>query len=181
MSKKDIIDYVMETPGNTNKKVLGRLIDEVEGVKLPEVTEDDNGNVLTVVEGAQDKAEPSGGESESYILELVDDNEDPVSILDPEQVNVIIDNINKIKRIDIKHYENIYHAWIQESMPKYGTWIFASNTPQPGMETMLSMRSVHLLIRLSDDSTIEYSIGDSGSIYSPYWEYTDGSWVLQEV
>lgn len=61
MSKKDIIDYVMETPGNTNKKVLGRLIDEVEGVKLPEVTEDDNGSVLTVVEGAWDKAEPSGG------------------------------------------------------------------------------------------------------------------------
>ena len=61
MSKKDIIDYVMETPGNTNKKVLGRLIDEVEGVKLPEVTTDDNGDVLTVVEGAWDKAEPSGG------------------------------------------------------------------------------------------------------------------------
>lgn len=61
MSKKDIIDYVMETPGNTNKKVLGRLIDEVEGVKLPEVTEDDNGNVLTVVEGVWDKAEPNGG------------------------------------------------------------------------------------------------------------------------
>ena len=61
MSKKDIIDYVMETPGNTNKKVLGRLIDEVEGVKLPEVTEDDNGSVLTVVEGTWDKAEPSGG------------------------------------------------------------------------------------------------------------------------
>lgn len=51
----------MKTPGNTNKKVLGRLIDEVEGVKLPEVTEDDNGSVLTVVEGAWDKAEPSGG------------------------------------------------------------------------------------------------------------------------
>lgn len=61
MSKKDIIDYVMETPGNTNKKVLGRLIDEVEGVKLPEVTEDDNGSVLTVVDGVWNKAEPSGG------------------------------------------------------------------------------------------------------------------------
>ena len=69
MSKKDIIDYVMETPGNTNKKVLGRLIDEVEGAKLPEVTEDDNGSVLTVVEGAWDKAEPSGG-SDVFMVEL---------------------------------------------------------------------------------------------------------------
>ena len=70
MSKKDIIDYVMETPGNTNKKVLGRLIDEVEGAKLPEVTEDDNGSVLTVVEGAWDKAEPSGGGFSIPVLTL---------------------------------------------------------------------------------------------------------------
>lgn len=68
MSKKDIIDYVMETPGNTNKKVLGRLIDEVEGVKLPEVTEDDNGSVLTVVEGAWDKAEPSSGSGGDFLI-----------------------------------------------------------------------------------------------------------------
>ena len=75
MSKKDIIDYVMETPGNTNKRVLGRLIDEVEGVKLPDVTEDDNGSVLTVVEGAWDKAEPSGGSGGGLlILTIVREN-----------------------------------------------------------------------------------------------------------
>lgn len=28
MSKEDIVNYVMETPGNTNKRVLGRLIDD---------------------------------------------------------------------------------------------------------------------------------------------------------
>lgn len=51
MSKKDIIDYVMETPGNTNKKVLGRLIDEVEGgggtglFVVEEVIDDENENI----------------------------------------------------------------------------------------------------------------------------------------
>lgn len=70
MSKKDIIDYVTETPGNTNKKVLERLINEVEGTKLPEVTTEDNGDVLTVVEGTWDKAVPSGGGTTTIIIPI---------------------------------------------------------------------------------------------------------------
>ena len=56
MDKNDILDYVTETPGNTNRAVLGSMLDSVEGAGLPAVTSDDNGMVLTVVEGVWDKA-----------------------------------------------------------------------------------------------------------------------------
>lgn len=31
MTKQDIIDYIMETPGNTNPAILSQMIDEVSG------------------------------------------------------------------------------------------------------------------------------------------------------
>lgn len=60
MDKNTILDYVTETPGNTNRAVLGDMLDSVGGTGLPAVTSDDNGMVLTVVEGVWDKAAGSG-------------------------------------------------------------------------------------------------------------------------
>lgn len=56
----EIIDYVMETPGNTNPNVLRGMLNN-SGGNLPPVTSDDNGDVLTVVDGKWAKATPSGG------------------------------------------------------------------------------------------------------------------------
>ena len=52
MTKQGIIDYVTETPSNTNKAVLSTMLDNFDnGDNLPEVSIDDNGKVLMVVEG----------------------------------------------------------------------------------------------------------------------------------
>lgn len=56
----EIIDYVMETPGNTNPNVLRGMLNN-NGGNLPAVTSADNGDVLTVVSGEWAKAAPSGG------------------------------------------------------------------------------------------------------------------------
>lgn len=56
----EIIDYVMETPGNTNPNVLRGMLNN-SGGNLPAITSDDNGDVLTVVDGKWAKAAPSGG------------------------------------------------------------------------------------------------------------------------
>ena len=56
----EIIDYVMETPGNTNPNVLRGMLNN-SGGNLPAVTSDENGDVLTVVDGKWAKAAPSGG------------------------------------------------------------------------------------------------------------------------
>ena len=59
MGKEQIVDYVMNSPENTNPAILRQIIDENSGAGLPEVTADDNGDVLTVVEGEWAKASPS--------------------------------------------------------------------------------------------------------------------------
>ena len=52
MSKQEVIDYVMNSPHNTNRGVLSTLLNSIsEGINLPEVTSEDNNKVLTVVEG----------------------------------------------------------------------------------------------------------------------------------
>lgn len=52
MGKQEVIDYVMNSPHNTNRGVLSTLLNSIaEGINLPEVTSEDNGKVLTVVEG----------------------------------------------------------------------------------------------------------------------------------
>lgn len=69
MDKNDILDYVTETPGNTNRAVLGSMLDSVNsGSSLPSVTSDDNGKVLAVVEGVWDKAEASGSDFYKVVI-----------------------------------------------------------------------------------------------------------------
>lgn len=52
MGKQEVVDYVMNSPHNTNRGVLSTLLNSIaEGINLPEVTSEDNGKVLTVVEG----------------------------------------------------------------------------------------------------------------------------------
>lgn len=66
MDKEDIINYVMETPGNSNPAVLGSMLNSYGGGGvLPTVTSEDNGDVLTVVNGEWNKAAPSGGSSQT--------------------------------------------------------------------------------------------------------------------
>ena len=61
----------------TTRTVIGYPIDSGvpnSGTQLPDVTADDNGDVLTVVDGAWDKAEPSGGGF--FLINLIDHPEE---------------------------------------------------------------------------------------------------------
>lgn len=59
--ENEILDYVMETPGNTNPAILNQMLDEVSGTKLPEPTIADNGKVLGVADGAYALVSGGGG------------------------------------------------------------------------------------------------------------------------
>lgn len=49
-TKNEILNYVMETPGNTNRAVLGSLLDNLESdIEMPKITIDDEGRRLEVV------------------------------------------------------------------------------------------------------------------------------------
>lgn len=58
---EDILKYVMETPGNTNPAILGQMLDEASGTKLPEPTAQDNGKVLGVSDGSYALVNGGGG------------------------------------------------------------------------------------------------------------------------
>ena len=48
MSKEQVMDYVMNSPANTNPNVLSGMLDGISGTQLPSPTESDNGKVLGV-------------------------------------------------------------------------------------------------------------------------------------
>lgn len=62
---------------NEEEKLMLDIADRIDAIEeggggggagLPDVTSDDNGDVLTVVEGAWDKAAPSGGGSDIFVM-----------------------------------------------------------------------------------------------------------------
>lgn len=67
---------ISDTPdlSNTTVRIL-KKVSEPSGGGLPEVTSADNGDVLTVVEGAWAKAAPSGGGK--FVVTLTEDTTDP--------------------------------------------------------------------------------------------------------
>lgn len=72
------VEPLEATQAGTYKAPLGKAYNPVtvsaSGAQLPEVTSDDNGDVLTVVDGAWAKAAPSGG-SDLFVIDVtfVDD------------------------------------------------------------------------------------------------------------
>lgn len=60
--RDDVFDYVMDSPEDTNPSVLRSLLNAIPegggGAVLPEVTSEDNGYTLSVVNGAWDKKDP---------------------------------------------------------------------------------------------------------------------------
>lgn len=60
MDKETILDYATNSPENTNRNVLRGMLDQFskDSSGLPEVTSEDNGDLLKVVDGEWDKADP---------------------------------------------------------------------------------------------------------------------------
>lgn len=60
--RDDVFDYVMDSPEDTNPSVLRSLLNAIPegggGAALPEVTSEDNGYTLSVVNGTWDKKDP---------------------------------------------------------------------------------------------------------------------------
>lgn len=59
--ENEVLDYVMNTPGNTNPAILEQMLDANSGTKLPEPTLEDNGKVLGVSEGQYALVSGGGG------------------------------------------------------------------------------------------------------------------------
>lgn len=86
-----------EDLSNTTVKILKKVGGEQSGGELPEVTSADNGDVLTVVEGAWAKAAPSGGNKFVVTLEKTLENLLAIEISENPD-----------------HYENEYPTWVTQ-------------------------------------------------------------------
>ena len=75
MAQQDVLDYIRKTPHNSNVNVVKGMLDSLGGSSLPEVTNEDNGKVLTVVEGEWNKA-AGGGSAEPLIVNVIDNTMD---------------------------------------------------------------------------------------------------------
>lgn len=58
MAQTNILDYIRQTPHNSNVNVVKGMLGNSDGGSLPAVTTDDDGDILTVVDGEWEKAEP---------------------------------------------------------------------------------------------------------------------------
>lgn len=75
MGKKQVIDYVMNSPANTNKAVLEGMLDGMGGADVPTPTVEDAGKVLRVNEsGNYALTEAGGGASSVLIVKRVEDS-----------------------------------------------------------------------------------------------------------
>ena len=135
MEKDEILNYVTNTPENTNRAVLGDMLDSYNGGDrsiLPEVTADDNGDVLTVVEGVWAAAAPSGGGSSSGCLVIggtYDEGTDTYTLNKTWQE--IFDAMSNGQfaylfereengEITDWYVQSITHVWINTNDPEYG-------------------------------------------------------------
>lgn len=91
MDKDKIIDYVMTTPGNMNKMVLEGMLGDTDGVKLPEISEEDEGKVLTVIDGKWDKGVASGDKGYECTEER--------TLLTDESVTTATSNLSTLGRL----------------------------------------------------------------------------------
>ena len=75
--ENEILDYIMNSPENTNPAILGQMLDANSGTKLPEPTPEDNGKVLGVSEGQYALVSGGGGGGSSGLVvhvQRVDDS-----------------------------------------------------------------------------------------------------------
>lgn len=101
MTKKEILDYVMENPGNTNVSVLGPMVDAVAGVTpTGKITITENGNGIDVSQYAKaDVNVPSSGGLETCTLTLGLQNLNNYEMFGKLTVSVLVEEDGE-KRID---------------------------------------------------------------------------------
>lgn len=149
MDKDKIIDYVMNTPGNTNKMVLEGMLGDTDGVKLPEISEEDEGKVLTVIDGKWDKGVASSDKgyecTEEYTLltdESVTTEQGRLFILGglaystPITADTIRVTFNGVEYIcdAVASGETVRYGGISQSGPDFSEYPFAIES-DPGLNT----------------------------------------------
>lgn len=108
MEVEDVLNYVMNTPGNTNPNVLKPMLDELEGDKLPPVTEDDKGKYLHLNEstGAKEWATAGGGSSGGGVLVVHEVEEYGDTLL-----SGILPNVSGYAwRAEVRPVHNVYYV-----------------------------------------------------------------------
>ena len=98
MKKEEVMDYVMNTPGNTNPNVLKPMLDELEGDKLPPITPSDAGKVLAV-----DNSVVWVAESEVFYFDVAYDISDGSYTAQSVNREELVDAINKGKRFAMRY------------------------------------------------------------------------------
>lgn len=95
MDKDKVIDYVMSTPHNANRQVLEGMLDGASGgAGLPAVSGEDEGKVLTVVNGEWNKAESSVGyECNQSLITAFEGNVESVAMYYDEK-GALIDGLD---------------------------------------------------------------------------------------
>lgn len=141
MDKETILDYVTETPGNTNRNVLRDMLDNFAksggSSDLPAVTSEDNGKVLTVIDGRWDKEISNG----VVVFEgIITDSESMVVTVSMSYNDVINANFSILKVIEAgSDYSTINYFSLRDThfnlsenpayTVNYGSFTFAANNP----------------------------------------------------
>ena len=156
MGTKEVIDYVMNSPGNTNKAVLRGLLGDMA----------ENGSDGVV----------------SLSITLWDENHDPMQTLDADEANALVKDRDTIHRVcilaeDDGHSEHTWH-WIQSLyLDDEDEGYIASfvNVSTDSSGSVLNPWLSHLEVM---ENQIGLMFGGTQSVYQYLWvKRDDGTWI----
>ena len=175
MAQQDVLDYIRKTPHNSNVNVVKGMLGDSSNSALPEVTELDNGKVLTVVEGQWNKAEASSGGIDIPTITMT--IYDTVGDITEEDANKIFNNYP----IALKVHQVING---ESSPDEMVCFLNTYNDNELMYQMIMKMQDMTVIFNFIKEQTINFVMAQGTTVAVSYdftWEANNRRYICRSV